>query len=81
MKRLTGQNLNQALLKMGVIESVKAGNKNYWFVTDEYKEDYGIVPKKYVNQSGIENITLTYEPKAQKFILDNLLELLKLIEE
>lgn len=82
MKSLSGQALNQALAKMGVIESTKVADKIYWFVTDEYKdeEEYGIVPREYENASGIKYVTLNYEPKAQKFILDNLLELLKLIE-
>ena len=80
MKGLTGQGLNQALSKMGVIESTKVADKIYWFVTDEYKEDYGIVTREYENAKGIKFVSLNYEPKAQKFILDNLLELIKLME-
>lgn len=81
MKNLTGQNLNQALSKMGVIESTKVGNKIYWFVTEKYKEDSGIITREYKNDAGIKYVSLNYEPKAQKFILDNLLQLLKLMEE
>lgn len=80
MKGLTGQGLNQALAKMGVIESTKVADKIYWFVTDEYKEDYGIVPREYENKAGMKFVSLNYEPKAQQFILDNLLELIKLME-